>query len=63
MDCVLMFNAVSPILYNVLPSAYMAYSVSKCDNYQWMGFMDTILINLSFILYPFPRFSSYDLSE
>ncbi|KAI6195903.1 hypothetical protein M3Y94_01044000 [Aphelenchoides besseyi] len=52
MDRVLMFNALIPIFSNVFPSSYMHYAISKCDDYPWLGLIDTCMINSLFIFSP-----------
>ncbi|KAI6170192.1 hypothetical protein M3Y98_01214200 [Aphelenchoides besseyi] len=44
--------ALIPIFSNVFPSSYMHYAISKCDDYPWLGLIDTCMINSLFIFSP-----------
>ncbi|KAI6193174.1 hypothetical protein M3Y96_00990500 [Aphelenchoides besseyi] len=47
-----MDRALIPIFSNVFPSSYMHYAISKCDDYPWLGLIDTCMINSLFIFSP-----------
>ncbi|KAI6224030.1 hypothetical protein M3Y95_00839900 [Aphelenchoides besseyi] len=52
MDRVLIFNAFFPLLTFILPSAFVAYAISTCKDYPWFGFVNSFVMNLSFIFWP-----------
>ncbi|KAI6195741.1 hypothetical protein M3Y94_01023300 [Aphelenchoides besseyi] len=45
MDRVLMFFAFYPLVSSILPSAYTTYSITTCDDYPWLGFVNSLWMN------------------